>query len=504
MEAYRKKYHRNKYQFIVIDTLGTVIKTDNILKTIAIDSHIENFHPFFESIISLFEITDEHFSFSCVNLDFKDKTIIADISIHTHSTNEHLIIIEDLTNHYIDYQLTAQTRNESIINTQVLELKNKYLLEKEQFKNNFIANFSHQLRNPITASSIFSEFLVNTNLNSEQKNYLDIILSANNDLKNRIEDILDLAKIESGKLTLKEDVFNLPDFLNKIASAYVTIAKKRQLDFILEIDPKLPEFINGDQYRFKQIIGNLINNAIFFTKEGFVKLTISVNYIRADKVNIQIEVIDSGIGIDVEEHDAIFERFNKANSNIKNNRQIGLGLSIVKHLVDEMKGNISIISELGKGALFKCNLSFKIANKFKSLAKKENSDFSLSFNKKKNILLVEDSELIQLSILKILSANGNFYLNILSNGEDVISALQNQDVDLIIISNTIQRYSAEELATAIRSESKELKRIPILVISSEVFKEDIKRYKASGIKDIITKPFDDKSLLKKLYMHIKK
>jgi len=502
LSAYKKKHHSNNFQYILIDKLGNIIEADNqtILNTTTV-RFIQEIHPFFESVETLFTIKNEEFIFNCVNMDFDNKDCIVDIKIDTNETHS-IIAIENLTSHYNNYQLTAQTRNESIINSQVLELKNNYLIEKEQFKSEFLSNFSHQLRNPITATSIFSRLLSETNLNSEQKNYIDIILSANRDLKNRIEDILEISKIESGKLILQEEVFNLKKILTDITSGYVLLFKKKKLNFIIDIDDNVPEYVDADQFRLKQILGNLLNNALNYTSEGFIKLHISTNYVHAGKANLHIVVEDTGVGIDKNYHDVVFERFTKVDSNGNNN--IGLGLSIVKHLVTKMNGNISLESDLGKGSKFICNLSLKVVRDRDKIIDNNSLKHRKSFETKKKLLLIEDSELIQLSILKILSSDGNFFLNIISNGEDVISTILNEEYDIILISNTIQRYTAEDITKSIKETSKYYKRIPVLALSSEVFKEDIKRYKASGIKDIIVKPFDKDSLLDKLYKYVKK
>ena len=409
------------------------------------------------------------------------------------------MIIEDLTKYYNNYQLTAQTRNESIINSQILELKNEYLLEKETFKNNFIANFSHQLRNPITASIIFSDLLIKSNLNSEQKNYLDIIQSANKDLKNRIEDILDISKIESGKLILTEKVFDLRKLLNDINVGYKLIASKKGLEFNFEIDEKLPEFIKGDQYRLKQIIGNLLNNAISYTNKGSVKLNLSLNYIRAKKANFRIEVSDTGIGIDQKKIESIFERFTKT----QNNKNAGLGLSIVKYLVSEMQGNVKVESEIDKGSKFICNLSFKLSDFNNSLRDELLNKQITNLDKKYTVLLVEDSELIQLTILKILAATGNFYINIISKGEELIPNIINQEIDLILLANTIQGFSAMDLSASVRNLSRNHNKTPIIALSTEAYKKDIKRLKQAGINDVIVKPFTKKNLLEKIYKFIK-
>ena len=343
LEAYKKKYHKNNFQYILVDDSGCILESDETILPVKKNDLLQNSHPFFEILSSLLLIENERFDFSCINLNFEDLLFITDVTIHSQNKNENLVIIEDLTKHYSNYQLAAQTRNESIINSQILELKNEYLLEKETFKNNFIANFSHQLRNPITASLIFSKLLLKNNqLNDEQKNYLGIVLSSNKDLKDRIENILDISKIQSGKLKLVDKVFNFKEILKDIVSAYKILASNKSLKFNISIDERLPDYLRGDSARLKQVIENLLSNAITFTNHGSIDLKVSLNYIRARKANIQIEVIDTGCGIPPNKLDFIFERFTKIESTIENENTAGLGLSITEHIISEMNGNITV------------------------------------------------------------------------------------------------------------------------------------------------------------------
>jgi len=502
LEAYKKKYHTNNFQFILADDSGCVLETDNSIIPLQESNQLQTVHPFFEILTSLFQIENECFEFFCINLDLERK-IIVDITIHSLNDGINFIVIEDLTHLYTNNQLTAQTRNESVINSQILELKNEYLLEKETFKNNFLANFSHQIRNPLTASIVFSDLLINSNLNSEQKNYLNIIQSANKDLKNRIDDILDISKIESGKLRLVEKVFNLKKLLNDIIITYKILAIKKGLNLIFRFDDTLPEFIKGDQYRLKQIINNLLDNAITQTHKGKITLKIDLNYIRAKKANVRIEVCDTGLGIEPQYLESIFERFTRIETPIQKEKSIGLGLAIVKHLVTEMQGKIKVESEFNKGSKFICNLNLKLSDYNQNLKKELLHDQLPNSNKKYNILLAEDSELIQLTILKLLALTGNFYINIISKGEELASNIINKNVDLILMANTMQDFSAIELTTTVRNLSKDYKKIPIIVLSTQGFKEDIKSFKKAGVNDVITKPFDQKILLDKIYKVIK-
>lgn len=502
LSAYKKDHSKKNLQYILVNSSGEIIEYDNqsIIACKGI-TYIQETHPFFESLVDLFSLNNETFEFSCINIETSETEFILDIKLDTSYKSEYVFItLENLTDHYNEYQRAAQIRNEFVINSQHLELSNKHIKEKEAFKTLFLANFSHQLRNPITMTAVFSEILSETNLTSEQKNYVDIISSASKNLKNRIDDMLELSKIESGKLVLREHTFNFRNYIEEINNNFKILCNRKQIEFLHYVDPEIPEFVNADRYRIEQILSNLLRNALSYTVSGEIRLNIYKNFTRARKVNINIEVIDTGIGIDKIYHEVIFDRFNSL-SNLSD-RNFGLGLSIVKHLSEQMGGSICVESEVGKGSKFVCNLSLKISTPKHII--ESNTKAYPKLTEKKTILLIEDSELIQLSILKILSSDGNFFLNIVSNGDDVIDSVKNKKPDLIIVSNTIQNYSAQVITKRIKSLPVQFKRIPVLALSTEVFKEDIKRFKEAGIKDVISKPFNKESILDKLYKYIKK
>ncbi len=504
LDTYKKNYHKNKFQYLLTNHLAVILESDDTLFVLEQKTALDDVHPFFESLLSLFKTKGETYHFSCVNLIVKGKDVIVDISIHNQDGNKNLVVIEDLTNHYNNYQLTAQTRNDSVINSQILELKNKYLLEKEDFKNTFITNFSHQLRNPITSIATFCNIISDTNLSAEQKNYLHIISSANTDLKNRIDDVLDIAKINSGQLILTKDVFSLATFLDEIVYEYKSLAANKNLDFSAEIDTKLPEFIEGDKFRLKQIIDNLMSNAITFTTKGSVGFHISLNYIRANKISLHIEVTDTGIGINPSDYDLVFERFAKIESPIQNDENIGLGLAIVKHLISEMGGNISIESQKNIGTKITCNLSLSTIPRTYKEPKKTASPKTFNFARKQNVLLIDASELTQLSVLKTLALEGNFYLEIVSNIAALSEILLKQEFDIILLSNKLGNHSAEELIKKVLKTSRDYKDVPKLILTPEISSTEIKRLIRVPNTDYIKTPFDKNILLETIYEYLKK
>ena len=353
-------------------------------------------------------------------------------------------------------------------------------------KMNFFAKMSHEIQTPLTLIlGPIDDMLhrADSNGNSLLRQRLSI-------LKNNAKR---LSRIANELMTVR----------NKELGRLKVLASKKGLNFNFEIDKKLPDFLKGDQYRLKQVIGNLLNNAIAFTKKGKVSLKISLNHTRARKANLRIEVSDTGIGIKSEDIESVFERFTKIETSEKNKESTGLGLAIVKHLISEMHGNIKAESKFGKGSKFICNLNFKLSDYTEDLKKDLLNNQLSKRDKKYHILLLEDSDLIQLTVLKILATTKSFYLTVISKGEDLITNIIDNDVDVILLANTIQGFKAIDLATSVRSLSKEYKKTPIIVLSTEAFKTDIKHFKQHGINDVLTKPFDEKNLLDKIYKYIK-
>lgn len=497
LEDYKKKYTKPVLQHAILDFNGNVVESDNTLFQDLKDKYIGDIHPFFETFSALLTSEDNETVFSCVHLEIENRNITADIILQTFKDGKNpLLIIHDLTSHYLNYQSTAQVRNESVINSQILELKNIYLKEKEVFKNRFIANFSHELRDPLTGILTFTDILSKTNLDLQQKDYIKILHSSSNFLKKMIDDILDISKIESGNLELSIEPFNLLDLLNEIKFNYKLKAEHKGLKFLHSFDEKLPEIIGGDAKRLRQVLTNLLDNAIKFTSNGSVTFNVSLNQIRAQKASIHFEIIDTGIGIEEEKLEEIFTSFSQVSGD-DSIKETGLGLAIVKHLVEHTKSKISVSSTPGKGSTFSTNINFvsKPSLKIKKDKKKQSQ---LTTSKKYNILLVEDSEITQLSVLKILASQGQFFLDIATKPDEVLARISNIDneVDLVLMDIKLKEFRGDEIAKKIRKlPERHQKKVPIVAMTAKVFKEDLSLYKKAGINDVLTKPFNESQLL---------
>ncbi len=504
LETYKKQHAKTIIQYLVVDFNGQILETDNVLFDIKNEQNITNINPFFETLIPLLKSENEDYFFNCIHLHLNEKLITADISLKTFNKETYpLITIVDLTSHYKHYQTTAQVRNESVINSEVLELKNSYLKEKEEFKNRFIANFSHELRDPITGIITFSDILKNTQLNDEQLNYLQILKSSSNFLKKMVDDILDISRIEVGKLELTIKPFDIRSLIQDINANYSIRAKEKGLEYFSSIDEKLPAIVGGDALRLRQVLTNLLDNAIKFTEKGNITFNVSLNQIRAQKANVHFEITDTGIGIAPDKLESIFENFTQINNPLSF-KGAGLGLAIVKYLVELTRSKISVKSSLGKGSIFSTNINFKIETSKKPHKKDKTLIKEIRSDKKFNILLVEDSEITQLSILKILAKKGQFFLDIVSNANDVIPRIESSEFDLVLMDIKLQDQWGDEIAKKIRKlPEREHKKVPIIALTAKVFSEDLKKYKKAGINDVIKKPFDEISLLNTIGKYLK-
>ncbi len=505
LEQYKKEHSQSVNQYIIVQLDGTVVESDDVIFPKIVGKNISTIHPFFESIHDALKENNKRHIFSCIHLtNTNNQTIITDVIIKTFDGKKlPLIVILDLTVHYNNYQTTAQVRNESVINSQILELKNEYLQEKEAFKNTFIANFSHELRDPLTGILTFSDILKKTNLSDEQLNYLKVIDSSSNYLKQLIEDILDISKIEAGKLELVIKPFNIRELLEDIKNVFTIKAQQKDLELITNFNDNLPEIIGGDALRLRQVLSNLLENAIKFTEVGTITFNVSLNQIRAQKASIHFQIIDTGIGIPKEKTEDIFTSFTQLN-NAQVYKGAGLGLAIAKHLVSLTHSKISVDSTVGEGSTFSTNINFVLDHSYKNIPKTKEKTSRPKSDKKYSILLVEDSEITQLSILKILASKGNYFLDIVTKGEDVIPRIENSEFDLVLMDIKLPNSFGDEITKLIRKmPEREHKKVPVIALTARVMKDDLKRYKKAGINDVIKKPFNEDALMSKIEEYLK-
>jgi len=511
LQELKLSYQTQNTQFITISGDGVVIESDDILFYVSLKLNIHHLHPFFESILETLPKLED-LIFSCVHIEIEKKDIICDIEIKKIATNLYLIIIIDFSKHYNAFKSLVQSRNETTIHSESLIINNELLREKEDFKNKFIANFSHEVRNPITSIISFINLIKDTKLNREQLEYLDIIYSSSFHLNSIINDILDISKIETGKMAIKLAFFDFHMLIEQIEINYNVKCNDKNLNFKVIIDHNIPKYIESDSTRVQQLIQNLLDNAIKFTSQGTISLEIKNIYKRAQNLTLSIIVKDMGTGIEQKYYNTIFRRFNRL-ENANSKQGVGLGLSIVKEIVELMHGELHFESEINIGTTVTINLKTKslltlqkqVNNKAELKAVKDS--FKNKPKRKHNILLVEDNTTHQLGIFKILAKTKLFYLDIVTNGIDAIKFVNKTNYDIVLMDFKLPSLNGLETSKAIRNLSDKHKRnIPIIMITgsnSRSIDKNLSKQKEILLFDIIKKPFDEETFITTIHNCLK-
>ena len=385
--------------------------------------------------------------------------------------------------------------------TERKESEEKLLFAKQAAENSqrakeqFLANMSHEIRTPMNGILGMSRLLVSANLQGKHKEHLNSIQTSAQNLLVIINDILDLSKIEAGKMELETIGFRLTDVVKNSTETVNYLAVEKDLFISIDCEESLNDVvIIGDPTRLNQILTNLLNNAVKFTNRGEVKLEIKVNSVSATCIDIKFSVSDTGIGISDEKLESIFESFNQADSSTTRKfGGTGLGLSICKKLVHLQKGVITAESCLKKGTTFHFNIPFKIGSE-KDIP---SSEEILSNDNLKgiNVLLVEDHKINQVYATSILEDHG-INVQLAENGKEAIDLLMKQEYDIILMDMQMPVMSGIEATQMIRINLK--LDTPIIALTANALTGESDKCFEVGMNDFVTKPFKDIDLLNKI------
>jgi PAS domain S-box-containing protein len=367
-------------------------------------------------------------------------------------------------------------------------------------KQQFLSNMSHEIRTPMNAIIGFTKVVLKTELSLKQKEYLNAIKISGDALIVLINDILDLAKVDAGKMVFEQTPFQLERSISAMLHLFETKIQEKNLILAKTYDPRIPRVLLGDPVRLHQIILNLVSNSVKFTKEG--KITVNVLMLSEDEQNVSIQftVTDTGIGISEDKIKGIFENFQQATS--ETSRLFGgtgLGLAIVKQLVEAQHGTISVKSKIGVGSDFYFILNFRKTNG-ETEPEFINQEVIAEIKNAK-VLVVEDIALNQLLMRTLLDDFG-FSCEIAANGRIGIEKLKEGAFDLILMDLQMPEMNGFEAAEYIR---KELKlSTPIIALTADVTTADLEKCKSVGMDDYISKPIDERLLQTKMQFYLAK
>jgi PAS domain S-box-containing protein len=375
-----------------------------------------------------------------------------------------------------------------------------------QAKSEFLSNMSHEIRTPMNAIIGLTELLLEEKFEGTNlENIKSIKYSADN-LLVIINDILDFSKIEAGKVTFENIDFDIRHRMNELKKTFEHRTKEKCLDFEIIVQNDVPASIKGDPYRLNQILFNLVGNAIKFTSEGNIKVSVTISQQTENKIWIQFEVKDSGIGIPLSQQSKIFESFTQANTDTtRKYGGTGLGLAITKNLVQLQNGTIGIESEVGIGTSFIVKIPYGIGanEQLEDLSQKRDEPSDLSGIK---ILLVEDNLMNQF-VAKQFFKKWNNELIIANHGAEAITILREQeDIDLVLMDLQMPEMSGFQAAEIIRGQNSVVKNpdIPIIALSADAFLETRRRVIEAGMNDYVTKPFKPDELYSKIIKYTQK
>ncbi len=368
-------------------------------------------------------------------------------------------------------------------------------------KQQFLSNMSHEIRTPMSAIIGFTKVLLKTELTAKQREYLDAIKTSGDALIVLINDILDLAKVDAGKMVFEQTPFKMAASISAMLHLFETKIQEKNLELVKEYDSNIPEVLVGDPVRLHQIILNLVSNAVKFTTNG--KITVKVRMLVQDdeKVIIEFSVTDTGIGIEPSKQARIFDDFQQATSGTSRlYGGTGLGLAIVKNLVEPQGGTITVQSKVGEGSTFSFILAFKKTKESVDVESGLEVELQSGF-KNVRILVVEDIALNQL-LLKTLLEEFGFKMDVAANGKIAIEKLRNFKYDIILMDLQMPVMNGFETTEYIRNKLN--LNIPIIALTADVTTVDVEKCKAVGMNDYISKPIDDKLLYNKIIKYLKR
>jgi PAS domain S-box-containing protein len=369
----------------------------------------------------------------------------------------------------------------------------------------FLSLMSHEIRTPLNAVVSLTDLMLHEEQSPDQQENLESVKISARHLLGLIDDILDYNKIESGNIQFEIEDFNIRHLVEQLHKALEIKAKERHIRLITKVDENVPRILRADTLRLKQILFNMVSNAIKFTEDGYVSLLVKKK--ENSKNKIQFEIKDTGIGISANRLEAIFEKFTQEHtSTTRKYGGSGLGLTICKKLVELQKGKIFAYSKKGEGSEFSFYIPMETGKKALEDKVKSNGVKPSQSLHGMRILMVEDDKMNQFVGRKVIQKKWEADLVIVDSGEDALNQLSQSDFDLVLMDLLLPRMDGYQVAKKIRSnENQQIRNpeVPIIALTADAFVETRNRALESGMNDFVSKPFEYENLFKKIFSYKK-
>lgn len=415
----------------------------------------------------------------------------------------HLKAYEQLKEEIFQQTTLNKLRNLQIRQKVELAQKEKEVAERTaQLKQQFMANMSHEIRTPMNAIVGMTRLLLGKDPKPEQLKYLKAIQQSADNLLVIINDILDLSKIEAGKIVIEQTDFVMTELINSIKDILLFRAEEKGLEFHVSVDDQIPTRLIGDPTRINQVLINLAGNAVKFTEKGYVSLAVTVEKKEGHNYWIRFDITDTGIGISPDYVERIFESFTQAGTDIARRfGGTGLGLTISRQLVTLMNGEISVTSELGKGTRFTVLLPLEEAENQLPVAQMPIIDDSKRQELAKlKLLLAEDNEFNRMVAEDTLKALlPGIHIDVAVNGKEAVEKVRTGRYDIVLMDIQMPVMDGVEATKAIRNTlSVPIRDIRIIAMTANVLQEDVQKYFDTGMNAYVSKPFQPDELLLKM------